>query len=111
LTGTKKYKVTITERADDMMVGHADFLAEVSLGAADRLLSQFDKIGDRIAENPFQFPFADHIDLPNIPPKTFRKCLFEDRYKALFHLEGKNATIVAVIDSRRENRDVLETDE
>jgi plasmid stabilization system protein ParE len=86
-----------------MMAQHADFLAQVSIEAADRLLSQFEKIADRIADNPLQFPIADELDFPDIEPGACRKCLFEGRYKALFQLEDKEAVIIAVIDSRMGN--------
>jgi plasmid stabilization system protein ParE len=87
-----------------MMDEHADFLAQVSVNAAGRLLSRFEKIAERIAENPFQFPIADELDVPTLPPDTFRKCLIEERYKALFRLEENQAFIIAVIDSRMENK-------
>ena len=59
MQGTKKYKARVTELAEAMLLEHADFLAQVSLNAADRLLSKFDQILARITDNPFQFPFAD----------------------------------------------------
>jgi plasmid stabilization system protein ParE len=106
LQSTKKYKVTVYENAGNMLDEHADFLAQVSFDAAIRLLSQFEKIIARLAENPFQFPIADELDVPNIPPNTYRKCLFEKRYKALFKVGEGEVFVDAVIDSRRENKDL-----
>ena len=102
----KKYNVTVDPIAYEMLLDHSDFLWQVSPHAADRLELSFKKSLNRIADNPFQFPYADEIDFPNLSPDTFRKCLFEGRYKALFRLEGNEAFIVAVIDSRMENIDL-----
>jgi len=79
----QNYNVIIARRADGMLLSHTEFLIRVSPVAARRLLSDFRKTAKRLAENPFQFPFADELDAPGIPPETYRKCLFEDRYKAL----------------------------
>jgi len=68
LQSTRQYEVRVTEPAEGMLLEHAGFLAQVSLNAADRLLSKFDLMLARIADNPFQFPFADELDVPNIPP-------------------------------------------
>jgi plasmid stabilization system protein ParE len=106
LQSTKKYRVTVYENAVDMLDEHADFLAQVSFDAAVRLLSQFEKIIARLADNPFQFPIADALDIPNIPPDTYRKCLFERRYKVLFIVEEGEVFVDAVIDSRMENKDI-----
>jgi len=95
LQSTKQYEVRVTEPAENMLLEHAEFLAQVSPNAADRMLSKFDLILARIADNPFQFPFADELDSSNLPPKFYRKCLFEERYKALFRLGENEAHIVA----------------
>ena len=90
-----------------MMAGNADFLAQVSIEAANRPLSQFEKIADRIADNPLQYSIANELDLPDITPGACRKCLFEGRYKALFQLEDIEAVIIAVLGSRLENMGAL----
>jgi len=79
-----KYNVTVFENARIMLLEHVDFLAQVSVEAAERLMSQFDRAVERIGDNPYQFPIADDLDVPYLPPKLYRKCLFERRYKALF---------------------------
>jgi len=93
-----------------MFYEHVKFLSHESLNAAHRLVLGFKKSLVRIAANPFQFPFADELDVPHIPPNALRKCLFESRYKALFRLKDNEAYVIAVIDSRRENRDALGED-
>lgn len=104
----KKYNIILARRADRMLISHTDFLAQVSPSAARRLLGSFRKIMNLLADNPFQFPIADALDVPNIPPETYRKCLFDGRYKALFLVEDDNVYIDAVIDCRQENSNLFE---
>ena len=103
----KLYRATLARRADGMLLSHTEFLARVSPAAARRLLASFKKSAGRIEENPFEFPFADDTDAPGIPPETYRKCLFEERYKALFLVEGYDVYIDAIIDCRQENVDLF----
>jgi hypothetical protein len=87
-----------------MLSGHVRFLKRESFGAAQRLVSRYKESIARIAANPFQFPFADGLDVQGIPPNTYRKCMFEDRYKALFLVREGDVFLDAVIDSRMENK-------
>ena len=86
-----------------MFSRHVRFLKRESYNAARRLVSSYKKSAVRIADNPYQFPIADDLDAPGIPPDTYRKCLFEERYKALFRIEGSSVFIIAVVDARMEN--------
>jgi len=97
----KKYSDTLARRADRMILMHTEFLSRVSPSAARRLLADFKKVTGLIAENPFRFPFADEVDVADITPQTYRKCVFDGRYKALFIVEGDNVYIDAVIDCRQ----------
>ena len=99
-----KYKVLLADRADKMLLAHTEFLSRVSLVAARRLLNDFKKVTNFLAENPLRFPFADELDVPGIPPEIYRKCLFDGRYKALYLIEGYEVYIDAVIDTRQENK-------
>jgi len=106
----KKHDVTLAKRADMMLLLHTEFLARVSPSAARRLIAEFKKVKNRLSENPFQFPYADDRDVPDITPETYRKCLFYGRYKALFIIEESNVFIDAIIDCRQENKGVLNAD-
>jgi plasmid stabilization system protein ParE len=98
-----KYNVIIAERADNMLLLHTEFLTRVSPVAARRLLSDFKKTIARLAADPYQFPFADEFDAPGIPEKTYRKCLFVTRYKALFLIDNNDVFIDAIVDCRQSN--------
>ena len=106
----KMYKVTVDRRAKEQFFEHLRFLKRESFGAAHRLVSSYKKSIARISENPFQFPTADDLDVPNVPPNTYRKCLFESRYNALFTVGESEIFVDAVIDSRMENMGALGED-
>jgi len=99
-----KYNVIVSERADRMLLSCTAFLTNVSIPAAKRLLRDYRKSIKVLAETPYQFPFADDLDVPGIPLETYRKCLFDDRYKAIFLIEDDDVFIDAVIDCRQENK-------
>ena len=103
----RKYNVELSRRVEMMLLQHTEFLAQVSPTAARRLINSSKEIKVRLADNPYQFPFADGLDVPGMPPETYRKCLFGGRYKALFLVEGNNVFIDAVIDCRKENANLL----
>jgi len=102
----KKYNVTLAERADKMLLMHTEFLAKVSPSAARRLISEFKKVKQNLSNDPMQFPFADDIDVPGITLKTYRKCIFYGRYKALFVVKDSDVFIDTIIDCRQENADL-----
>ena len=100
----RKYSVELSLRAEVMLLKHTEFLARVSPAAARRLIRNSKEAKGRIADNPYQFPFADELDVPGILRETYRKCLFDGRYKALFLVEGNDVFIDAIIDCRQENK-------
>lgn len=101
-----KYAVTVSRRADTMLISHARFLANVSVSAARELVKEFEKILDSLEENPFQFPVETEYELP---PGQFRKALFYKRYKALFVVEDKTVYLDAVLDCRQDSSKYLPT--
>ena len=105
----RKYSVELSRRAERMLLSHTEFLARVSPAAARRLVSSLREVKVRLADNPYQFPCADELDVPGIPPETYRKCLFYGRYKALFVIEGNDVFVDAVIDCRQENKNLFDS--
>jgi len=71
----QRFNVIISKRAERMLLQHTEFLARVSTTAARKLIKSSEGIEVRLSDNPFQFPFADELDVPGIPLKTYRKCL------------------------------------
>jgi hypothetical protein len=48
--GSKTYEVIITDAAWEQMIGHARFLANISLETADRLVDDFVKSADTLTQ-------------------------------------------------------------
>ena len=99
----KRYEVIVSHRAEQMLTSHVCFLARVSVKAARRLRNQYAKTLDALENNPFQFPPADDLDLPD----EYRKALFGKRYQAIFYVEGDNVYLDAVLDCRMDNTGVI----
>jgi len=102
----KKYKVILAEHADRMLLAHTEFLARVSIPAARKLICEFKDLKNNLSINPHQYPYADDLDVPGIPPNTYRKGVFFGRYKALFLIENSAVYIDAIIDCRQDNKDI-----
>ena len=102
-----KYKVTIENQALEMFYEHIEFLAQVSYGVAYKLELSLKKARKNLTINPFMYPFADELDVPGIPLKIYRKCLFNERYKVIFLVEDNNVRIYAIIDTRMENKNLF----
>ena len=103
----KKYNVIIAERADKMLLAHTQFLAKVSIPATRKLVADFKTIMNNLKKNPLQYVYADDFDVPKIPLRTYRKCIFYGRYKVLFLIEGNTVYIDAIIDCRQENSNLF----
>lgn len=95
-----KYTVVVSRRADEMLIRHARFLAQVRVSAARRMTAEFEKVLDTLEQNPFLFPpETDH----NLPDGTYRKALFSKWYKAIFSVSENTVYLDAVLDCRQDN--------
>lgn len=99
-----KYMVIVSGQADQMLVSHVKFLAQVSISAAKRLTSDFGQVLKQMEENPYIFPIEEDY---NLPRGVYRKAVFSKRYKILFLIIGDSVYIDAVIDCRQDNSRVL----
>lgn len=95
-----KYTVIVSRRADQMLVTHARFLAQVSPSAARKMAAGFSEILDALERNPYQFPVEEDYDLPR---GVYRKALFCKWYKALFSLDEDTVYLDCVLDCRQDN--------
>ena len=50
------YTVIVSRRADEILIRHARFLAQVRVSAARQMTAEFAKVIDALEKNPFQFP-------------------------------------------------------
>ena len=76
----KRYEVIVSRRAEQMLTSHVCFLARASVKAARRLRDEYAETLDALEDNPFQFPPADDLGLPD----EYHKALFGKRYQAIF---------------------------
>ena len=97
-----KYTVIVSRRADEMLIRHARFLAQVRVSAAKRMTAEFEKVLDTLEQNPFQFPPETGYDLPD---GVYRKALFSKWYKAIFSVAEDTVYLDAVLDCRQDNTD------
>lgn len=97
-----KYTVVVSKRADEMLIRHARFLAQVRVSAARRMTAEFEKVLDTLEENPFQFPVETDY---NLPDGAYQKALFSKWYKVIFSVSDDTVYLDAVLDCRQDNAD------
>jgi plasmid stabilization system protein ParE len=93
----KLYKLITEPEAITMLYEHADFLAQVSLKAAERLIDQFYKLSDSLKTMPEIHPWLVN---PDVPEHKYRKLSFEKRYLILYQIDGDTVHVDAVVDGR-----------
>jgi plasmid stabilization system protein ParE len=82
-----------------MLQYHADFLANVSQKAADRLVDKFYSLIDTLKTRPERYTWLDNDKLPK---HKYRKLTFEKHYMILYHVDGDTVFVDAVIDARQQ---------
>ena len=82
-----------------MLIQHTRFLAQVSVPAAERMVSEFELVLDSLEKNPSQYPVDEDY---NLPRGMYRKALFCKWYKVLFSVSGTKVFLDAVIDCRQD---------
>ena len=95
------YTVIVSRRADEILIRHARFLAQVRVSAARQMTAEFAKVIDALEKNPFQFP--PELDY-NLPDGAYRKALFSKWYKAIFSVAENTVYLDAVLDCRQNTR-------
>ena len=78
-----KYRVIVSERATQMLVSHAAFLAQVSPEAAERLTAEFEKTANSLELMPQR---CSWLTGEYIPRNAYRFILFEKRYMIIFQI-------------------------
>lgn len=94
-----KYHVIVSERAMQMLVSHASFLAQVSPEAAERLTEAFEKTADSLETMPQRCPW---LTGEYIPRNAYRFILFEKRYMIIFQIVDDIVYADYVVDCRQD---------
>lgn len=94
-----KYAVVVSDRATQMLVSHAAFLAQVSLAAAQRLVDEFQQAASSLEDMPLRCPWltGDYI-----PAHTYRYILFEKRYMGIYQIVDDTVYLDYVLDCRQD---------
>ncbi|MDR1060528.1 MAG: type II toxin-antitoxin system RelE/ParE family toxin [Clostridiales bacterium] len=95
----KVYAVKITDAAWTQMIEHARFLANVSAGAAERLIDEFVQKTGELSRMPERCPWLVHGMMPF---QKYRKSLFGKYHMALFEIHDDTVYVAAVVDCRQD---------
>ena len=94
------YSVIVSPGANDRAYDHFEFLARVSVGAAERLLSTLKKDITSLSVRPKENPPYERAYLP---PGKYRYKLSADRYRLVFTIEGNKVFVDDIQDCRQDD--------
>ena len=97
--GVREYTVIIQERAREMLLNHARFLAQVSEIAANRLVDDFISKAKTLEYMPERCPW---LSGNGIPERKYRKLIFEKYYMLIYQVIGDSVYVDAMVDCRQE---------
>ena len=95
----KKYQVIVSERAAQMLVSHAAFLAQVSPEAAERLTVEFEKAANLLETTPQR---CSWLTGEYIPRNAYRFILFEKWDMIIFQIIDHIVYADYVVDCRQD---------
>lgn len=96
----KKYEVIVSREAEETLIRHIEFLARVSISAAEDMLSEFNKAVKSLSTMPERCALYEYQDDTD---ETIRKLIFYKRYEIVFRLSGKTVYLDVVHDCRQDN--------
>lgn len=99
-----KYKVIVSEKATNMLVSHAAFLAKVSPEAAERLVVTFEKAANSLQAMPQRCPWLVSEFLPR---NVYRFLIFEKRYMIIFQIKDNIVYADYVVDCRQDYGELI----
>ena len=90
------YRLIITDRAEELLDDLVNYLLYKikNQQAAIHLLDNIERLYDRLAENPMQFPFSMDTHLLH---RGYREAVLPDmNYVLIFKIEGSNVYVLGV---------------
>lgn len=94
-SAVKRYQVIISERAGEMLVQHARFLAQVSAQAADKLRIDIVEAAKSLQEFPER---GSGLVDPLMPANKYRKLLVDKRYLLIYQIKDDTVYIEYMVD-------------
>ncbi len=95
----KRYHVIISERAGEMLVQHARFLAQVGAQAADNLRRDIVEAAKSLQEFPER---GSWLADPVLPANKYRKLLVDKRYLLIYQIKDNTVYVDYVVDCRQD---------
>jgi hypothetical protein len=96
----KVYQVIIASDANDRMYNHFEFLARVSVNAANRLLDGLLKDIRDLMTEPFRYPVYNR---PYLPVGKYRYILSNKRYRIVYQIIGNQVFVDDIQDCRQDD--------
>lgn len=100
-----KYQIIISEKATQMLVSHASFLAQVSYDAAQNFIIQFETTVNSLESMPERCPWFRG---EYIPKNTYRFIVFGKYYMLLYQVKDSTVYGDYIIDTRQDYQWLLE---
>lgn len=93
------YTIIVSNRATQMLVSHAAFLAKVSESAAEHLVVSFEEAASSLEKMPQRCPWlTGEFVLRN----AYRYLLFDKRYLILYQVKDDTVYIEYIVDCRQD---------
>ena len=100
----RRYKVSISGEARQMLREHVYFLARVNPDAAENLRKEIVANIRSLEKMPERFPFFE----PENRKSAYRKMFVPNRYLVLYLIEGDNVYVEYVLDCRQDYEWLIE---
>lgn len=97
-----KFKLIVSQVADETMIGHAVFLAQVNEKNAENFIREYSKALKSIMKMPASFPDFNEPEIED----GYKKSLFFGRYLILFKVVEDLIYVDYVVDCKQ-NRTLL----
>jgi plasmid stabilization system protein ParE len=94
----KAYQVIISSDVNGRMYSHFEFLARVSVTAANKLLDGLLKNIRNLRTNPFRYPVYNR---PYLPVGKNRYILSNKRYRIIYQIIGNQVFVDDILDCRQ----------
>lgn len=95
----RRYDVVVSDEATQMLVSHAQFLAQISEPAALRVIEAFHEKAKSLEVFPERKPWLTD---PLISTGKYRKLLLEKRYLLVYQIKESVVYVDAVVDTRQD---------
>ena len=93
------YSVIVSEKAKQMLVSHAAFLAKVSPTAAENLVEDFQETASSLESMPNRCPWFSGA---YIPKHQYRYIVFSKRYMLIYQIVDNTVYVDYCIDCRQD---------